>query len=139
MTPCIGNTLRDLAVNLRSGARLTLWRPLRLTDFRISANQLALLGLLELTLTLLVSFVVNGPDGYWDWEALPYLVFPLVLLGVAAFGVAKVYRRDRIALELPIVLLAPSPLFTVVFIVQELLAQQGVFDDAAVSEHAMGR
>ena len=137
LPPAIGNTLRDLAVNLRSGVRLALWRPLTLADFRISTNQLALLALVELALTVVTSFVDNGTDGYWDWEALPYVVFPLVLLLVAAFGVAKIYRRDHLALELPIVLLSPAPVFTVFFIAQELLAQQGAFDEGALSEHAI--
>ena len=137
MIPVIGNTARDLAVNLRSGIRLALWRPLTLADFRISADQLVLLALLQLLLNVAVSIAANGPDGYLDWEALPYVVFPIVLLMVAAYAVAKIYGRDSIALELPIVLLSPAPLFTVFFILQEFLAEHGVFDDGPVSEHSV--
>lgn len=136
MPPAIGNTLTDLAVNLRSGARLALWRPLTLADFRISADQLAVLALLQVVLNIAVSFVANGTDGYLDWDALPYAVFPIVLLLAAAFGVAKIYRRDAIALELPIVLLSPAPLFTVFFVLQELLTQHRAFDDGVVSDYA---
>ena len=138
MLSAFGSTLSDLRVNLKSGVRLAFWRRLVLADFRISPDQLALLALLQLPLNAVVGFAANGPDGYLDWEALPFVAFPLLLLLGAAYLVAKIYGRDRIALELPIVLLAPTPVFTALFIVQELLARAGSFDDGGLfSEYAV--
>ena len=127
----------DLAHNLGSGARLAFWRSLTRDDFRFSADQLVLLALLQLLFNFIVSFVVNGPDGYLDWSALPGAAFPLLLLLAGAYLVAKVYGRDAIAIELPIVLLAPAPVFTAFFILEELLAQGGVFDDGLASDRAV--
>jgi hypothetical protein len=134
----IVSTLRDLGVNLKSGVRLAFWRRLVGADFRVSPDQLVLLALLQLPLNIAVSLAANGADGYLDWEALPIVAFPLVLLLAAAYLVAKIYSRDRIALELPIVLLAATPAFTVVFSVQELLAREAVVEaGGAFSEYAL--
>ena len=137
MPSALGRALRDLAHNLGSGVRLAFWRPLERSDFRFSADQLVLLAALQLLFNLAVSIVANGPDGYLDWSALPAVAFPLLLLLVSAYLVGKIYGRDAIAIELPIVLLAPAPVFTVFFIVEELLAQGGVFDDGLVSDRAV--
>lgn len=130
-------TLADLAQNLQSGVRLAFWRPLARADFRFSADQLALLAALQLLLNLGWGFVSGGPDGYIDWDALPSNAFPLLLLLVAAYLVGKVYRRDAIAIELPIILLASAPVFTVFFVAEELLAQAGVLDAGIVSARAL--
>lgn len=128
------STLADLARNLGSGVRLAFWRPLGREDFRFSADQLVLLAVFQLLLNLAIGFVATGPDGYLDWDALPGAAFPFLLLLAAAYLVGKVYGRDAIALELPIVLLAPAPVFTVFFVLEELLAQAGVFDDGFVPD-----
>jgi hypothetical protein len=125
-----GQALGDLARNLASGARLALWRPLTREDFRFSADQLVALAVLQLVLNLAVGIVATGPEGHLDWDALPDAVFPLLLLLAGGYLVAKVYDRDAIAIELPIVLLAPAPVFAVFFVLEALLAQIGVFDDA---------
>ena len=110
-------TLTDFAQNLKSGVRLAFWRPLTRADFRFSADQLVLLAVLQLLLNLAVGVVSGGPDGSIDWDALPGSVFPLLLLLLAAYLVSKVYRRDAIAVELPIVLLASTPVFAAYFAV----------------------
>lgn len=133
----LGSVLRDLAENLKSGARLAFWRPLTRDDFRFSADQLALLALLQLLFNLAIGLATVGPDGYLDWSALPSAAFPLLLLLVGAFLVGKVYGRDAIAIELPIVLLAPAPLFTAFFMLEEFLARQGAFDKGVVSDQAV--
>jgi len=138
LRPAFGSILRDLRVNLKSGVRLAFWRRLVLADFRVSPDQLVLLALLQLPFNIAVSIAANGADGYLDWEALPFVAFPLLLLLGAAFLVGKIHGRDSIALELPIVLLAPTPVFTVLFIVQELLARDGRFDEGGlISEYAV--
>jgi hypothetical protein len=128
------HTLADLAHNLRSGARLAFWRDVARADFRFSADQLTLLAVLQLLLNLAIAFVATGPDGHLDWDALPSNAFPLLLLLFAALLVGKVYQRDTVALELPIALLATAPVFTAYFVVEELLAQAGFFDDGMVLE-----
>jgi hypothetical protein len=133
----LGSAFRDLTQNLKSGARLAFWRPLAREDFRFSADQLVLFAVLQLLLNLAVSAAVNGPDGYMDWEALPASAFPLLLLLAGAYLVGIVFGRDAVALELPIVLLAPAPVFTVFLILEELLAQAGVFDDGLVSDRVV--
>ncbi|MFO1206074.1 MAG: C13 family peptidase [Burkholderiales bacterium] len=125
-------TLTDFAQNLKSGVRLAFWRPLTRADFRFSADQLVLLAALQLLLNLAVGVVSGGPDGSIDWDALPGSVFPLLLLLLAAYLVSKVYRRDAIAVELPIVLLASTPVFAAYFAVEDLLAQAGLLDDGGV-------
>jgi hypothetical protein len=129
-----GTALPDLARNLGSGVRLAFWRPLTRDDFRFSTDQLVLLAALQLLLNLAVGFVATGPDGYLDWDALPSAAFPLLLLLAGAYLVGKVYGRDAVALELPIVLLAPAPVFAVLFVLEDLLAQAGVLDDGFVSD-----
>jgi Peptidase C13 family len=133
----LGSAFRDLVHNLGSGARLAFWRSLTRDDFRFSADQLVLLAALQLLLNFIVSFYVNGSDGYLDWGALPAAAFPLLLLLVGSYLVSKVYGRDAIAIELPIVLLAPAPVFTVFFILEEFLVSGGVFDDGLVTDRAV--
>ena len=126
------SAFRDLVANLKSGVRLAFWRSLTPGDFRFSSDQLALLALLQLLLNFAVSYIANGPDGSLDWEALPSAAFPFLLLLAGAVVVGKIYGRDALAMELPIVLLAPAPVFIGVFILQELLDAHGAFDGAPV-------
>lgn len=129
--------LLDLARNLESGVRLAFWRPLTREDFRFSADQLVLLALLQLLLNLALGVVGTGLDGYLDWDALPGAAFPLLLLLAAAYLVGKVYGRDAIAIELPIVLLAPAPVFTAFFVLEEVLARTGLFDGGPDTERVV--
>lgn len=127
----------DLIVNLKSGFRLAFWRRVTLGDFCVSVDQLILLALLQLALNLLIGLAVQGTQGFVDWEALPYAVFPLVLLFVAGFVIGRIYRRESIALELPVVLLSPAPVFVAFFVVQQLLADSGALENAWISEYVL--
>ena len=130
-----GTAFRDLTQNLRRGARLRFGGRLRAATISLRLRaQLVRFAVLQLLLILAVSVAVNGPDGCMDWEALPATAFPAPALLAEACLRRHSLGHDAVALELPIVLLAPAPCRPVFLILEELLAQAGVFDDGLVSD-----
>jgi Peptidase C13 family len=95
------NGLRNLRKNLRVGAHIAFLRHPR-EAFSVSPEQLILLVLVDLLLSLLAGISYSGVDGYLNYYALPGALYYLPLLLLFGFLVARAGRHPSMALILPI-------------------------------------
>lgn len=107
-------TLRDLVKNLYGGLRLSLLRRVSLDAFAVSPEQLLLLLLVYLLACLAEDAANAGLRGHFDPAALPYVLFPPLLLILGGHLAARFQHDSRVALGLPVVLLATTPPITAV-------------------------
>jgi hypothetical protein len=84
---------RGMASNLRGGARLALFMPVRLSDFRVSVGQFALVYLLGVLAWLLGGMAREGVSGGLNLPALGQSLAQLPLMLMVCFVVGLVHGR----------------------------------------------
>ena len=101
--------LRDLIANLRAGLALLLFRPSPRDGFKTSAESIALLVALVLTLRVVFDALMSGFNAWFAFSEvsqLPALLFPIPLIFLAGLLVSKISRERGLALQLPVALLS---------------------------------
>lgn len=131
MSAALRSFLRDCAANLGSGLRLALFRRVDPGDLRAAPGQLIGLAALQMLLDVAVSFVTNGPEGYFDPGGVPAsLMFPTLLL-LGGYLTSRLTRDPAATLALPVALLAPAPAFAAVYGALAWLEGRGLVDASA--------
>ena len=100
--------LQGMGCNLRSGARLALFMPVRLSDFRISVGQFTWVYLLGVLAWLLGGMAREGLSGGLNLPALGQSLAQLPLMLLACFVVALIHRRAHLMLALATLFSAPD-------------------------------
>lgn len=100
--------LQGMGCNLRSGARLALFMPVRLSDFRISVGQFTWVYLLGVLAWLLGGMVREGLSGGLNLPALGQSLAQLPLMLTACLVVALIHRRAHLMLALATLISAPD-------------------------------
>ena len=100
--------LQGLGRNLRGGARLALFMPVRLSDFRISVGQFTLVYLLGVLAWLLGGMAREGLSGGLNLPALGQSLAQLPLMLMACFVVGLLHRRSHLMLALATLISAPD-------------------------------
>ncbi|MGB8337769.1 MAG: C13 family peptidase [Burkholderiales bacterium] len=95
----------ELRQNLRNGVRIAFLLPLR-EPLRVSAEQIVILVLLDLAVSLLAALAYNGSDGYLNIFALPGVLFPVLLSFLFALMIARLNRQPSLLLTIPIAFLS---------------------------------
>jgi hypothetical protein len=104
---------RELSNNLRAGARLALFLPVRPLDFRISAAQCAALVLACLAVWLALGVLRHGLPGNVEFGALTAALAAVPLLLGTCLVVARLFREPGLASAFAVVLLAGVPVFQI--------------------------
>lgn len=101
----------SLARNLRAGARLAFFLPLRPFDFRVSPVDYAVLVAFNCLLWIVIGGVRVGFDGEFDSSALLVYLATVPLVLAVALIVALVYGGSERLLVVAVALSAPEPVF----------------------------
>lgn len=102
----IGEFVRGLGTNLRSGLCLAFFQPITANRLSVSVEQLIALVLIDLLLTFAADFLAAGVHGRFNLWALPGALFYLPLTLLAGYLIGCVARDPRLALTLPVALLS---------------------------------
>jgi hypothetical protein len=103
--------LAALAKNLRAGARLALFLPLRAFDFRVSAPDYAVLFAFNCLLWMAVAAVRTGFEGEFDSSALLVYLATVPLVLATAMLVALAFGMPERLLLVAVALIAADPVF----------------------------
>lgn len=106
--------LRSLLLNLRAGARLAFFVPLRAVDFRAAPLDFVLLVALDLALWVLASAARAGFEGQFDPSALPTYLAGVLLVLAVALAVSAACRDPGGLLLIAVALVASDPLFELI-------------------------
>lgn len=90
------------ADNLRAGVRAVFFRRVDASSFRGGGGQLIALVALGLQLNFAAAFAFVGPEGYFNYEALPSAVFGVLLVLFAGWIIARARGERRLAWAVPI-------------------------------------
>jgi len=101
----------SLARNLRAGARLAFFLPLRAFDFRVSALDFAVLVAFNCLIWVLAAGVRVGFQGELDYSALLVYLATVPLVLAAAMVVALAYGTPQRLLAIAVALSASDPVF----------------------------
>jgi hypothetical protein len=103
------DTLRlNLLRNLRSGVRMALFRRLVLDGFRAASGDLAFLAITDLFLNLIVSFLLVGEGGEFNYSAFPSFFFHLPLMLLCGFLAGRLLARPALVTLVPVALISLS-------------------------------
>jgi hypothetical protein len=103
-----------LLTNILAGARLALFLPVRVVDFRVTAGQYAGLLVVSLVCWLIGGMIRGGWPGFVNFSALMVALaqVPLVL-GICCF-VAWLFRRPPLLIAFAVMFTSTDPLFELV-------------------------
>lgn len=104
------NILNDLMSNYRAGLRLVSFRPCQASDFKINADQLALLLLLDLSSTIVADYLSVAPNPEFDIYALPVYAFDQICLFGIFFLLSKISADASTFMRLGVMVYSVSPL-----------------------------
>ena len=107
------NLVTGLARNLGTGARLALFRPVSVLDFRISPGHLAALFIFNLLVWLAGGMVRGGWPGFVNVAAMPMLLLQVPVLLLAALLIATRLGRAELLLALVVMWIAADWLFEI--------------------------
>ena len=105
MISSIFRLCRELRQNLRGGARIAFLFPLK-EPLRISPEQIGLLVIVDLAVSLLAAMAFNGWSGYLNLYALPGFAFSVLLSFLFALMVARLNRQPSLLVTIPIAFLS---------------------------------
>ena len=88
---------RNLLRNLRSGVRMALLRRVAADGFRVAAGDLAFLAVTDLVLNLIVSFLLVGADGEFNYSAFPSFFFHLPLMLLCGLLAGRLLGRSNLS------------------------------------------
>jgi hypothetical protein len=100
---------RDFTINLRSGLRLALGRPVSLLDFRASVLQLVLLYGFGVALDIGVDYVQTGWGATFSPHGFVTEGFGAAVLLLTAAILANAFRQPHLRLALPVLVVASTP------------------------------
>src|SRR2546423_2670354 len=98
--------LRCLWANLLAGMRLTFGLRIELSAFRISLAQFLALNVLLWLVAIVDDGISAGFDAHFNIFGLLQQIFFTLLLVLASFALARIYRRRELAMALPVLLTA---------------------------------
>jgi hypothetical protein len=104
----------SLAKNLRAGARLALFLPVRAFDYRVSAAHYAALVVFNFAVWIAAAAVRDGFQGEFDESAVPVYLASVPLVLATAMLVAYAYRTPQRLLAVAVALTASDPVFELV-------------------------
>jgi peptidase C13-like protein len=113
-----------LAKNLRAGARLALFLPVRAFDYRVSAVHYAALVALNLAVWIAAAAVREGFQGEFDESAVPVYLASVPLVLATAMLVTCAYRAPERLLAVAVALTASDPVFELVGLALPFIAAQ---------------
>lgn len=99
---------RNLLRNLRGGVKIAMLRRAAADDFRAAAQDLALLAIVDFYLNLMVSFLIVGPDGQFNYSAFPSFFFHLPLMLFCGLVAGRLLGRPELVTLLPAALISLS-------------------------------
>lgn len=102
--------VNNFSCNLRSGVRLGFFLPCKLSDFRFSLDQLALLVMLDLLLEVVSDYAQVLPKPEFNLYALPTYTLNLACFFLAVYLIGKLLRRDFAALQIGVMVYSFGPL-----------------------------
>jgi hypothetical protein len=103
-------SVNNFSNNLRSGARLGLFLPCKLEDFRFSVNQFIVLVILDILLEIASDYVLLLPNPEFNRYAFPIYTFQLACLLFTAYLIAKLLRKDFAILQIGVIVYSFGPL-----------------------------
>lgn len=108
--PCIGKSTPwlNLLQNLRSGVRIALFRRVAADDFCPAAGELALLAITDFVLNLIVSFVLIGEGGEFNYFAFSSFFFHLPLMLLCGLLAGRLLGRPALVMLVPVALISLS-------------------------------
>jgi hypothetical protein len=109
MNPSVDNFVS----NLRSGARLAFFCRCKLSDFRFSFDQLALLLIFDFLLEIVADYAQALPLPEFSQYALPTYTFELACFFITVYIIGKLLRRDFAALQISVIVYSFAPLLIV--------------------------
>ncbi len=125
--------LQGLKHNVIAGTRLALFMRVRTLDFRVSAEDYAVLFVFNLLLWLVGGMLRAGFPGAVNLSALtvPLVQVPLTLL--ACLIIARLYRRRELLLAFAVLLIAPDTVFEIAgSVLQTVFAEQALPPDTSL-------
>ena len=122
------NPLKRLWRNLRGGMRIVFFMRTGADRFFCGATDLALLGVTDLLLNLLISFLLVGAGGFFSYSAVPSFYFHLPLFLLFGLLAARLLSRPALLTLLPVALIALSVPVELSHALLERLAQTTQFE-----------
>jgi len=104
---------RDLARNLYAAARLALFLPVRMLDFRVSVGQYVALVITSFAFWFAGGMARQGLPGSLDLGALTTALAEIPLVLAACILAAALFRQARLALAFAVLLVATDPIFEI--------------------------
>lgn len=101
--------IRGLLANLRAGARLAMFLPVRDDQLAVNPDQLIALTLFALLVAFGVDFAAAGPHGQFNPWGLPGALFPIPLWLLSGYLAARLARERSLSLAVPIAILSIDP------------------------------
>jgi Peptidase C13 family len=132
MIQALFRLFRELRQNLRGGARIAFLFPLR-EPLRISPEQIALLVIFDLAVSLITAMAYNGWSGYLNIYALPGSLFFVLLSFLFALIVARLNRQPSLLLTIPVAFLSAGIILDLFYMSVWLLA--GLWDKGHVQNN----
>ena len=120
----LATALGDLLINLRGGARLCRFGKVEPDSVRVSADQLVLLFLASMALSIGIGYLDNLPNPKFNSYAITNEGFSAAALLFSAYIVTRFILRRQVVMALSILMLAVG----VVFIVVWQVLQLAIFD-----------
>jgi hypothetical protein len=105
--------LASLLKNVRAGARLAFFMPVRAIDYRVSPLDFALLFALDLVVWMVVAGVRVGFTGELDTSAIVVYLATAPLMLMTALVIALIYRAPERFMPIAVALVASDPVFEV--------------------------
>lgn len=121
-------SLCGVFVNLRAGARLALFAPVRRQDFRLDVAQLLLFFVVSALVDNAADWIRAGPGATLDWAAFGAEAASFAVLLLAAAILAWLFSEASVLVALPIIVLASFPLLQIANLAPNWLATR---DDTA--------
>lgn len=118
--PSMSLSVNKFRNNLRSGVRLGLFLPCKLSDFRFSINQLVLLMILDIVLEIVTDYALVLPNPEFNRYAIPTYALHLTCTFFVAYLIAKLLRTDLAILQIGVIVFSFGPLS---ILLQLVLAQ----------------
>jgi hypothetical protein len=111
----MGTAFGDLITNLKGGMRLCRFARMAADDFRISADQLVLLYLVSISVSIVAGYIENLPLPEFNIYAFTSEGFSAATLLLSAYLVARFVVRAPVTLALGILILSANLVFVVVW------------------------
>jgi hypothetical protein len=105
----VPSVIRDLLTNLGNGARLCRFRGLAADNFRISADQLVLLLVVEAALGFAVDYLDSLPVPQFNARALTAQGFSVASLLLGGYLVTRLVLQRLAMLAIPVLILSAAP------------------------------